>query len=104
MMMLYLLNLIDLIVTVYIWTLLAYVISSWLINFKIINPYQPLVRWILGHLYNLHEPVLAPIRGFLYRILPNMGGLDLSPLVALFGVQLIVAPVLRGIIRSIFGY
>ena len=97
-----LLDLINLIITVYVWTLLAYVISSWLISFKIINPYQPLVRWILGRLYDLHEPILAPIRRILFRMIPNMGGLDLSPLVAFFGVELIVAPILRRIVIMIF--
>jgi YggT family protein len=104
MMMLYfMLDLINLILAVYIWTLLAYVISSWLINFNIINPYQPLIRWILGRLQDLHEPILTPIRHFLYRIIPNTGGLDLSPLVAFFGVQWFVAPALRRIINFVFG-
>ena len=97
-----LLDLVNFIVTAYVWTLLAYVISSWLISFKIINPYQPLVRWILGRLYDLHEPILAPIRRVIFRMIPNMGGLDLSPLVAFFGVELIVAPILRSVIISIF--
>ena len=101
-MVLNLLNLVNFIVTAYVWTLIAYVISSWLISFKIINPYQPLVRWILGRLYDLHEPVLAPIRRFLFRLIPNMGGLDLSPLVACFGVELIIAPMLRYLIITIF--
>ena len=97
-----LLDLLNLIITAYVWTLLGYVISSWLITFKIINPYQPLVRWILGRLYDLHEPILSPIRRVQYRLIPNMGGLDLSPLVAFFGVELIVAPILRRIIIMVF--
>lgn len=97
-----LLNLIDLIIAVYIWTLVAYAIASWLIAFNIINPYQPLVRWILGRLYDLHEPILSPIRLILNRIIPNMGGIDLSPLVAFFMVQLIIAPMLRHIVIAIF--
>ena len=101
-MVLNLLNLVNFIVTAYVWTLIAYVISSWLISFKIINPYQPLVRWILGRLYDLHEPVQAPIRRFLFRLIPNMGGPDLSPLVAFFGVELIIAPMLRYLIITIF--
>ena len=96
------LDLIDFIITAYIWTLLAYVLSSWLISFKIINPYQPLVRWVLGRLYDLHEPILSPIRRIQYKMIPNMGGLDLSPLVAFFAVQLIIAPILNRIIIIIF--
>ena len=57
-----LLVLIDSIVDIYIFTLLAYVIASWLIAFKIINPWQPFVRTILHALGALHEPVLSHIR------------------------------------------
>ena len=46
------------------------VISSWLP----ISPYSPWVRWS----YQLSEPILAPFR----RIIPNLGGLDISPIVA----------------------
>src|SRR6266516_1542182 len=46
------------------------VISSWLP----ISPYSPWVRWS----YQLSEPVLAPFR----RVIPNLGGLDISPIIA----------------------
>ncbi len=75
--------LIDSVVDIYIFTLLAYVIASWLIAFKIINPWQPFVRSILGALGALHEPILARIR----NVLPSLGGLDLSPIIVLLAVQ-----------------
>ncbi len=55
--------LVDSIISLYIYTLLAYVIASWLIAFKIINPWQPLVRWILQSLGGLQMcfPVLAAL-------------------------------------------
>ena len=77
------LTLIDSIVDIYIFTLLAYVIASWLIAFKIINPWQPFVRTVLHALGALHEPVLSRIR----NLLPSLGGLDISPIIVLLGVQ-----------------
>lgn len=75
--------LIDSIISLYIWSLLAYVIASWLIAFRIINPWQPLVRQILMALQALHDPVLNHIR----RFVPNLGGLDISPIILLLAVQ-----------------
>ena len=75
--------LVDSIISLYIYTLLAYVIASWLIAFKIINPWQPLVRWILQSLGGLHEPLLSRIR----NALPSLGGIDISPIIVLLAVQ-----------------
>ena len=57
-------------------------IMSWLISFQVLNLRQPLVAQIWDGLSRLLEPIYGPIR----RVLPQMGGLDLSPLVALLGV------------------
>ena len=81
--MIAILTLIDNIVDIYIFTLLAYVIASWLVAFKIINPWQPFVRWILQALGRLHEPLLSRIRA----VLPNFGGIDISPIIVLLAVQ-----------------
>ena len=67
----------------YFWIIIAVVASSWLIQFGIINYSNPTVRQILQGLRALTEPVLGPIR----RMLPNLGGLDVSPIIALLGVQ-----------------
>jgi YggT family protein len=71
------LNLIDNVVSLYIWILFLAVIASWLINFNVINTSNRVVYMIVDVLYKLTEPALRPIR----RLLPNMGGLDLSPVV-----------------------
>ena len=78
-----LLILIDSIVDIYVFTLLAYVIASWLVSFNIVNPWQPFVRMILQTLSRIHEPLLSRIRA----VLPALGGLDLSPIVVLLAVQ-----------------
>lgn len=77
------LTLLDTLITLYIYTLLAYVIFSWLIAFKIVNPWQPFVRQILSALSQLHEPLLSRIRG----VLPDLGGIDISPIIVLLAVQ-----------------
>ncbi|MDB2324160.1 YggT family protein [Alphaproteobacteria bacterium] len=77
--------LIDQIVNIYIWTLLAYIIVGWLIAFRIINPWQPAVRMIVSVLGRIHEPILGRIRQFL----PDLGGIDISPIVVFLGVQFI---------------
>jgi len=63
---------------IYKWILIAAVIVSWLTAFNVINVHNNFVRSLLRVLLALTEPVLAPIR----RVLPAMGGLDLSPIVA----------------------
>ena len=77
--------LIDQIINLYIWTLLAYIISSWLVAFKIINPWQPVVRMIINFLSRLHEPILRQVR----RYMPDLGGIDLSPIVLFLAAQFI---------------
>ena len=62
---------------IYKWILIAAVIVSWLTAFTVINVHNNFVRSLLRVLLALTEPVLAPIR----RMLPSMGGLDLSPIV-----------------------
>ena len=76
-----LVRLLDLVVIVFV----ARAILSW---FPI--GYDSPIRPIVDGLYRITEPVLAPIR----RVLPPMGGLDLSILVVIFGIRLLVVPLL----------
>jgi YggT family protein len=62
--------------------IIAHVIMSWLINFQVLNTRQQLVAQIWYGLNRLLEPLYAPVR----RILPQMGGIDLAPLVVLVAV------------------
>ncbi len=69
----------------YKWIVIIAVIVSWLAAFNVINDHNNVVRMILRILYAMTEPVFGPIR----RVLPNFGGLDLSPIVVLFGIWFI---------------
>ena len=68
------------ILDIYKWVVIASVIVSWLTAFNVINSHNNFVRSLLHILYVLTEPVFRPIR----KILPPMGGLDLSPIIVFF--------------------
>ena len=97
------LRLVDTVIALYVWTLIIYVAMSWLINFRIINPYQPLVRGLWSGLGAVHEPFLFPIRRLLDRVLPDMGGIDFSPLVALLLANLFIGPLAKDLLVFIAG-
>ncbi|WP_299880927.1 YggT family protein [uncultured Sulfitobacter sp.] len=63
---------------------IAHVIMSWLINFQVLNLRQPLVAQIWDGLNRLLEPIYSRVRSFM----PQMGGIDLAPLVVLIGVAI----------------
>lgn len=64
------------------WIIIAHIIMSWLINFQVLNLRQQLVASIWNGLNSLLEPLYSRIR----RFLPQMGGLDLAPLIVLIAV------------------
>ena len=72
-------ELIQIVLNLYWWVLIIYVIMSWLMAFKVVNTYSPFVSTLNSILHRLTDPLLRPIR----RIVPNVGGLDLSVLVLL---------------------
>ncbi|MGF7160980.1 YggT family protein [Rhodoligotrophos appendicifer] len=65
------------VINIYIWIIIAGAILSWLVAFNIVSPSQSFIRQIAYAIDGLTEPALAPIR----RFLPNLGGLDISPLI-----------------------
>jgi YggT family protein len=76
------LQILLLILDVVQFVLIAHIIMSWLINFQVLNLRQPLVAQIWDGLNRLLDPLYSRIR----RFLPDMGGLDLAPLVAIIAV------------------
>jgi YggT family protein len=80
------------ILNLYTYIIIAAVIVSWLVGFGVINTYNQIARVIVRALHALTEPVFGPIR----RILPPMGGLDLSPLIALLLIFFLQRWLIRG--------
>ena len=76
---------VDLILQLYEYVLVAMVIFSWLHAFGVVNPRNQAVSVIGDVLYRLTEPVLRPIR----RIMPNLGGLDLSPIIVFLAIYVL---------------
>ena len=69
--------LIDTVVTLYIWALIISAVLSWLVAFGVVNRNNRLVYAVGDFFERITEPALAPLR----RALPNLGGVDISPLV-----------------------
>lgn len=70
------------ILQLYTYVILAMVIMSWLVAFGIVNRSNPYVRQVGYALDRLTDPLLRPIR----RLLPDLGGLDISPIVLLLAI------------------
>ena len=77
--------LIDKVIDIYTWIVIASAIMSWLVAFGVVNMRNQFIRLIVDMLYRLTEPMLRPIR----RILPNLGGVDISPVVLLVGLAVL---------------
>ena len=80
-------DLISKVVWLYTIVLIVHVVLSWLTAFNVINARHPFVNAVGRITYQLCEPVLARIR----RFLPNLGGLDLSPIVLILLLQFAVS-------------
>lgn len=72
-----LIGFLAMVINLYIWVIIAAAILSWLIAFNVVNTHNRVVYMIADALYRLTEPALRPIR----KYLPNLGGLDISPIV-----------------------
>jgi YggT family protein len=83
------LQILLLILSVAWWIVIAHIIMSWLINFQVINLRQPVVAQIWDGLNRLLDPLYRRIRSFL----PDLGGLDLAPLIvllALYALRIVI--------------
>ncbi|HZP76852.1 MAG TPA: YggT family protein [Pseudolabrys sp.] len=86
-----LLNFISYLLTLYVYILIAAAVLSWLVAFHVVNTNHPIVHSIGLLLYRITEPVLRPIRS----ILPNLGGIDVSPIIVIliiFFIQSVILP------------
>jgi YggT family protein len=74
--------LVDTIINIYIWLLIASAVLSWLIAFNVVNTRNPIVHSVGDFLYRVTEPLLRPIR----NMLPNLGGIDVSPVILIIAL------------------
>ena len=81
-----------LVIDLYIWVVIASAILSWLVAFNVVNTNNRVVLMIGDTLYRVSEPVLRPIR----NILPNLGGIDISPVILILLLLFVRDVVLLG--------
>ncbi len=88
--------LIDQVIGLYITLVIIQVVLSWLVAFNVINTRNRFVYMVGDFLYRITEPALKPIR----RLLPTMGGIDLSPVVLILGLYFLRVLLLRDIMPA----
>jgi YggT family protein len=94
------LEIILLILDLYVWLLIASAILSWLIAFNVVNTRNQLVSGVGEFLYRITEPLLAPIRS----VMPNLGGLDISPIILILIIYLIQKLIVYNVMPLVIGY
>src|SRR5512145_2815672 len=87
-----LISFIVLVIDLYIWVVIASAILSWLIAFNVVNTQNRFVYTVADMLYRVTEPALRPIR----NIIPNLGGIDISPVILILFLLFIRDVVLLG--------
>ena len=92
------LDVVLLVLQLYTYVIIGSAILSWLIGFNVVNIRNDFVRSIWSMFNALTEPVLRPIRA----LLPNMGGIDISPVIALLGIFFIENVISRYIYPNVF--
>ncbi len=85
-------NLLVTILDLYWWVVIAMAVMSWLIAFDVVNMRSQAAFTIWKALNALTEPLLRPIRS----VLPSVGGLDISPIILLLGIQFLRDLIGRG--------
>jgi YggT family protein len=92
------LDVVMLALQLYVWVLIVSAILSWLIAFNVVNTRNQFVATVWDMLYRVTEPALRPIR----NMLPNLGGIDISPIILLLLIFFIQSVITRYIYPNVF--
>lgn len=93
-MLIQLIGFVMMVLTLIIWLVVAQAVLSWLVAFNVINTQNNFVRTVLTTLDRLIDPMIRPIR----RFMPDLGGIDLSPMVLILLLIFVRDVVLRGLV------
>jgi YggT family protein len=85
---------INLLIDLYIWVLIISAVVSWLVAFDVINSRNQFIYTVMNIVHRATEPPLGLIR----RFVPNLGGIDISPIILIFALL-----TLRGVLLRIPG-
>ncbi|MCI0466099.1 MAG: YggT family protein [Beijerinckiaceae bacterium] len=86
------------VLNLYVYVIIAAAILSWLVAFNVVNRYNEVVRSIWNLVTALTEPLLRPIRG----IVPNFGGIDISPIILLLAIFFLERVIAQYIYPNVF--
>ena len=78
-------SIIDMILQLLVWIIIAQIILSWLVAFNVINSQSGFMRTLVDGLERLTAPLYRPIR----KILPDFGGIDFSPIILILAIQIL---------------
>jgi YggT family protein len=92
------LDIVLLVLQIYIWLLIAAAVLSWLVAFNVVNTRNQVVLTVGDFLYRLTEPLLRPIRS----MMPNLGGIDVSPVILILLILLLENVIVRYIYPNVF--
>lgn len=92
------LDIVLLVLQIYIWLLIASAVLSWLVAFNVVNTRNQVVATVGDFLYRITEPVLRPIRS----AMPNLGGIDVSPVILILLILLLENVIIRYIYPNVF--
>jgi YggT family protein len=95
--MIELLTFISYLLQLYVYVIIAAAVLSWLIAFNVVNTRNPVVSGIGEFLYRITEPVLRPIR----NMLPNLGGIDISPIIVILIIIFIQSVIIPNIAKAL---
>jgi YggT family protein len=93
-----LIEVIQIVLELYVYLLIASAILSWLIAFNVVNTRNQFVAAVAEFLYRITEPLLAPIRS----VMPNLGGLDISPIILILIIYFIQRVITLYIYPNVF--
>ena len=94
-----LLDILSILLNILWWIIIVQAVMSWLIAFNVINTHNEYVGAIWRALRTITDPIYRPIR----RVLPDFGGLDLSPMVVLIVLLIIQQAVMPALYRLAYG-
>ena len=83
--MIFLAQIISLCIQIYIFIIILHIAVSWLIIFKVIDIENPQARNLVALLERATDPVMKPVQ----KYIPPIGGIDLTPVVVIIGLQII---------------
>ncbi len=89
-------KLLLLVLDVFFWIIIVQVVMSWLIAFQVVNTSNPQAQNFIKLLQKITDPVYKPLR----KIIPAVAGIDLTPIIIIFGISLLK----NGVASVFFGY